>query len=157
MFVTNTRAQDERVMAIYLYHFANNTQWPSASQKGPFVIAIIGDSRMAYELKSIAKTKKIGQQILHVEAISSPKDIPDKCHMIYIAPGRSKYFSEIIAQTKYKPVLIVTDKPGLAQNGAGINFVHDGDKINIEINQKSLKQRHLTIKASLLRIAKLVE
>ena len=51
------------------------------------------------------------------------------------------------------PVLIVTDKPGMAKKGAIINFTGEGEKIRFELNMNMAKERGLMVAGSLASLA----
>jgi hypothetical protein len=53
--------------------------------------------------------------------------------------------------------LIVTDKEGLANQGAAINFIMDGDRIKFEINKKNIEKYSLTVTSSLLALGTVVQ
>ena len=70
-----------------------------------------------------------------------------------MASSESWKIDQIISQTNSKPVLIVTDKPGLAKKGAAINFVELDGKIKFELNQQNAESRGLKVAGALTSLA----
>jgi hypothetical protein len=62
----------------------------------------------------------------------------------------------IAAHTNGKPVLIITDKPGMGGKGAVINFVEQEGKIKFELNQSQAEKRGLKVSGSLTQLAILI-
>ena len=61
-----------------------------------------------------------------------------------------------LSRTKSKPVLVVTDNPGMAKKGASINFVEVEGKIKFELNQKNAEASGLKVAGALASLAILV-
>jgi hypothetical protein len=53
-------------------------------------------------------------------------------------------------------VLTVSDERGFAQQGVGINFYTEEDKVRFEINQDAVNRSGLRISSKLLSLAKIV-
>jgi hypothetical protein len=149
-------AQNEKFKAIYMYNFIRNINWPEQIQKGNFIIGVLGGSPMKQELDAIAQRMKIGNQNLVIKNFNSVEKM-EFCHILYIPPKRSSFLEAAITKFKGKYTLIITDKAGMAQQGAGINFIMDGNKILFEINRKSIEGQGLKISGSLIDLGKVVE
>jgi len=62
-----------------------------------------------------------------------------------------------LKQTKGTPVLIVTEKEGLAQKGATINFYIEENNVKFEINLDAVKAADLQISSKVLRVGKIIQ
>ena len=74
-----------------------------------------------------------------------------KCHILVVP--KSVDVVPALAKTAGSPVLVVTESPGLAKQGAAINLVYDvaSNKIRLEINPGTAKKADLQINQGLLR------
>ena len=76
-------------------------------------------------------------------------------HFIYLQL-RKKQLTEILDTIKDMNVLTVSDERGFAQQGVGINFYTEEDKVRFEINQDAVNRSGLRISSKLLSLAKIV-
>jgi hypothetical protein len=58
----------------------------------------------------------------------------------------------LLSKTNGNATLIVSDNRGGIQQGAGINFIMDGDKLKFEICRQHIEQKGLKVSASLLNL-----
>ena len=149
--LSTTLAQNEMFKALFMYNFTKNVEWPADMRQGDFVIVVFGDSPVFGELEKIASTKKVGQQNIVVKKVTSVGAI-DKCHMLYLPEGKSGDFGSVLSKTEGKPTLLVTDKSGLAQQGACINYVIVGGKLNFEINKSRFQKQGLQMASALANL-----
>ena len=130
-------------------------KWPDAQSSGKFVIGVLGTSAIQKDLKAMATSKKVNGMSIEIRHFNSASEVDD-CHILYVAANESKKFDQVLTQTNSKPVLLVTDNPGLANKGATINFVEVEGKIKFELNQKNAEERGLKVAGSLASLAILV-
>jgi len=148
-------SQKEKFHSIFLYNFSKYVKWPEGKTAGKFVIGVYGSSPIEKDLMAMASSKKVNGMSIEVKKFNSTSGI-DECHIIYVSSSSSNKIDEIIASTQEQPVLIVTDKPGLANKGAAINFVDQGGKIKFELNQHNAEARGLKVAGSLVSLAIIV-
>ena len=146
-----TLAQNEMFKALFMYNFTKNVEWPADMRQGDFVIVVFGDSPVVGELEKIASTKKVGQQNIVVKKATSVGAI-DKCHILYLPEGKSGDFGAVLSAVEGKPTLLVTDKSGMAQQGACINYVIVGGKLNFEINKSRFQKQGLQMASALTNL-----
>lgn len=149
--VSFTQAQNEKFKALFMYNFTKYVEWPASLKSGNFVIGVLGNSTISEELKVIAGKQKVGGQTIVVKVCSSVSDV-EGCHMLYIPSNKSESLSEVTAKFGGKPLLIVTDKEGLASRGACINFVLDGSKLRYEISKSNIDTKGLGANSSLFSL-----
>jgi hypothetical protein len=148
-------AQKEKFHSIFIYNFSKYVKWPDAQNSGKFVIGVLGKSAIQKDLISMAATKKVSGMSIEIKQFSSPAEISD-CHILFVSAKESGLLDQVLSKTSSKPVLIVTDNPGLAKKGAAINFVEIGGKIKFELNKKNVESRGLKVASSLVSLAILV-
>jgi hypothetical protein len=122
--------------------------WPSEkapSATKPLTIGIVGrnpfvDASGVDHLKRTIPSAKI----LSFATAAQIKD----CHILFVAKNAN--FKAALAKTAMRPVLVVTESPGLAEQGAAINLVQQDNRIRLELNPKSVTQAGLRMKSALL-------
>jgi hypothetical protein len=150
-----SHAQSEKFKALFMYNFTKYIVWPSSARQGDFIIAVLGNSPMTKELEIIAGKQKVGSQNILVKTFNSI-DVIDNCNILFVPAAKSSSIAQIIEKVSGKSVLIVTDKEGLASQGACINYVKDGDRIKYELNKKNIEKRGLIVNSSLVTLGILV-
>lgn len=149
-----------KIKVAYIYNFARYIRWPEAAfadADAPFVIGFLGDAPFGDTLQLLAETRKVHDRHIVVRRFKTPQDYTP-CQMLFVTQTVSAAeLREIVDLTKGQNVLIVGESPGFAGQGAGINFFYDetDDTIGFEINVDSLKRRHLTVDARLLKLARI--
>lgn len=142
-----------RIKAIYIYNFTKYIEWPAEYKEGNFVIGVFGTNPpLLGELNKMASSKTVGSQKLEIKTIGSPSDaVP--CHIIFILADNSGQISDVINKIKGKSALIVTDKAGMAKQGAGINFSIVENKQKIELNRANIEKYKLKVASTLVEMA----
>src|SRR6056297_937444 len=138
--ITDLKAQNEKFKALFMYNFTKYIEWPGAKNTGDFVIGILGNSPIKKELEVIATKKKVGGQPINMKVYNSVNEIGN-CHILFIPPGKSSSLNAVKKQVSGQGVLVITDKPGLARKGAGINYVLAGGRQDFEINKAVMTEQ----------------
>jgi hypothetical protein len=142
-----------RIKAIYIYNFTKYIEWPADYKEGNFVIGIYGtNAPLLSELNKMAASKMVGSQKLEIKNVFSASDA-SQCHIIYILTDNSGQISEVITKIKGKSTLVVTDKAGMAKQGAGINFSIVENKQKIELNKANIEKYKLKVASTLVEMA----
>lgn len=136
--------QDEMFKALFMYNFTKDIQWPVAYTQGDFVIGVIGSSPIIDELNKIAEKKKVGNQTIVVKQFNSSGEI-GKCHMVYIPTNKSSMLGDVVSKLDGKPTVVISDGPGLANQGAAINYIKVDGKQKFEINTATLTKNGLKV------------
>ena len=148
--------QKEIYQGLFLYQFSKYVKWPDSYNTGSFTIGIVGNEDAFNSINGMAKTKKETQGMpIVVESYTSTSQIQSP-HIIFIDQENSDKLNMVINQVKNKPVLIVTEKPGLAEKGSTINFVETEGKMRFELNLEKAKSSGLMISSSLTSLAILI-
>jgi hypothetical protein len=147
-------AQDVKFTALLIVNFAKYVGWPVDSQKGDFVITVLGDDPVVEELQAAGQNTAIGDQKIVVKKALS-LDRVERCNILYISPDKSNSLTSALGKFPAS-TLVVTNKDGLAKEGSGINIVMIDGKMRFEINVESLKKSGLTAKPVLFKLGKSV-
>ena len=155
--ITPSEDTNAKIKAVYLYNFTKYVEWPSNYSEGNFIIDVYGNNTaLLTELGKMATSKTMGKQKIEIKPITS-LDKLDKCHMLFIPSENSVTFSEILSKLKGKSTLIITEKPGLAKQGAAINFVVQDNKQKFEFNKANAEKYSLKVSSNLAALAIIVE
>ena len=150
-------AQKEKYQSLFIYNFTKYIKWPENYVAEKFVIGIIGNSKIIDDLNEMAITKKKtanGAEI-EVKKYSSPEEVGE-CHILFVSENMVDRFPLIDVRTSGKPILLITDSPGMGAKGSIINFVERDGKIKFELNESSATKRNLVISGSLTSLAILI-
>jgi len=153
--ITTVKAQKEKFQSLFIYNFCKYVKWPQNQQSGDFVIGVLGSASITKTLKTMSISKKVRGSTIVVKEFNSTDDIKG-CHILFVAESESGKMSQVVSKTTGQSILIVTDKPGLAKEGAAINFIMKDGKIKFELNQQDAESRGLKISSSLVSLAILV-
>ncbi|MBS1680145.1 MAG: YfiR family protein [Bacteroidetes bacterium] len=146
------QTQNFQMHTVYMYAFAKFVKWPPEDSQGDFEIAVLGDSPILSELKTMAEVKKAVGRPFKITKINSMTDYK-KSHILYISPNWTEKYSEIAAKIGEAPVLLVTEQATSANKGC-VNFVSSKEgKLAFEINQEQLSKHKLRAASELMRLA----
>lgn len=145
-----------KIKATFLYNFTKYIEWPEEYKQGNFIIGVMGNNTLYNDLSTFFSTKTLGTQKYEVKYFSKAADIT-RCHMIFIPADYSGSVNEVITKVKGKSTLIVTDKTGMAKQGAAINFVSIDNKQKFELNKSNVEKYDLKVSSSLVNLAIVVE
>jgi hypothetical protein len=147
------------VKAAFLYAFGRYVEWPKEAfdgQSGAFVLGVCGEDRFGRILERIAESKTIQGRRIVVEKMSTADQLPP-CHILFVsrslAPAEQ---TAIINKTRDKPILLVGESAGFAEQGGGINFFVESGTVRFEINVEAIRQKALVLDAKLLNLGKKV-
>jgi hypothetical protein len=143
---------DYKAYSLFVYNFMKYTEWTGDAGKGDFIIGVLGDSPITKELNDLASSKKLKGRNIIIKKYSTAAECGN-CHLLYVASSKSSMLKSIKEALKTKPVLIVGEREGLANKGAGISFVTlDDDTLKFDINKKEIEQHGLKVASQLLQL-----
>ncbi len=148
---TNTK-----IKAVFLYNFTKYIEWPQNYKSGNFVIGVVGDESFAKELDVFFSPKSMGSQRFEIKHFKKPADIT-LSHMIYVSPNYIGNISDVLGKIKGKSTLLITEKAGMAKQGAAINFTIVENKQKFELNKANAEKYDLKVSSSLANLAIKVE
>lgn len=145
-----------QIKAAFLYHFLQFIEWPAETQPdstGPYVIGVLGHSRLGSDFEGTLKKKFINSHPVRVEYVSTDLPALKKCHIVFIPTSEGEKGASVIASLKGTSVLTVGESPGFIEAGGMINFIVKGQKVRFAINQRAARSAGLGISSRLLQLA----
>lgn len=157
IFSITSFAQKEKYESLFIYNFTKYIKWPDNYNQGKFVIGVLGNSSIYQSLNEMAESKKKTSSGSNLEVMkyNSIADIGE-CNILFVSENMISKIEEIDGGTSGKPILIVTDSPGMANKGSVINFIEKDGKIKFELNEAKAATRNLIVSGSLTTLAILI-
>ena len=143
---------DYKFHTVFIYNFTKYIKWPDDAPAGNFVIGVLGKSGVVDPLKEMAATKTVNGKPIEVKVFNSIEEIKD-CHIVFLPSDRSKDISSIRSKLADKPVLVISEKAGLAEQGSDINFIMSDGRWKFEVNQATTEMHRLKISQELIKFA----
>ena len=100
-----------------------------------------------------AAGKKVGTQDINIIRYKTYEEL-NTCHILFIPFSRTKQLAEIQQAVQGKNVLLITEKNGALNAGAGINFVLMSNKIRFEMQPENITKYGLKYSSKLQEMAK---
>jgi hypothetical protein len=138
--------------ALFIYNFIRYVEWPSNSSSGDFVIGVLGNGSIISDLSDITSGKLSGSKKIVVKQLNNVDEVTN-CQLVFVNRSFTNQFAEILAKLQGKSTLVVTDKPGMIDKGAGINFVIEDGKQRFEVNRNTIERSKLIVNSKLLEMA----
>jgi hypothetical protein len=142
---------------LYLYNFTKYIEWPAGAEptgSTPFVIAVADrDGAAADQIAArLHGLKSDGHPIEVVRVADGPSGLPPNCQIIFISRSAAADFAPIRQAVAGKPVLLVGETDGFAEQGGEINFFVEDGGVHFEINPERAKRAGLDVSGSLASI-----
>jgi YfiR/HmsC-like len=151
-------SREYQLKAVFLYNFAQFTDWPTdafAGDKSPIVIGVLGGDPFGQALNDTVRGETVRGHPLLVEHYRHADEIKT-CHILFISQVEIRHWDDIVKATKGKPVLTVADADGAVSAKAVIRFAVANNKVHFRINQDAAREENLTLSSKLLRVADVV-
>jgi hypothetical protein len=147
------------VKAQFITVFTKYVEWPENSavndKSVPFRISVIGKNPFGTILSDLSMGLKIKGKSVEYKEVNDSEFT--KCDLLFIASSEKNSLEKIIAKTKGKGILIISDYNGFANAGVYINFYLKANKVHFEINLNSAELEGFKISSHLLKHARIVE
>jgi hypothetical protein len=135
-------AQEEKYIGLFLYNFTKYFDWPESTKSGDFVIQILGHKSVYEEMTRLTAGKKIGNQNIVIQNVSSLEDIT-KCQIVFVGHWQSRIISDVIGKIGNYPTLIITEMEGMLDQGSAINFIIRDGTIKFEMKMTNVSSHQL--------------
>lgn len=143
------------IKASLVLKFPSFITWPAESD--PFsasknlVLCISGKDQFG-DIFKLAMEENIVQVKLTLKRLGNSNDF-NSCHILYLSSLNKTDIKQILNQVRDLPILVIGEQPGLANQGAGINFLIVKNKVRFEINKPAINQCGLIVSSELLALA----
>jgi len=148
----NTYSQEEKFISISIYNFTRYCDWPTNKTEGSFIIDVIGHKSVYDKLKEITAGRKAGTRDITVRYLETISAITYS-DILFVGFWQSKDMSKIIEKIGTNNTLIIGEKDGLIDSGAGINFVIRNDVIKFEIKTANIQKYGIKVSDELIKLA----
>jgi hypothetical protein len=152
---TNLNAQSkERLQTAFIYQLTRMIEWCPDGKQGNFVIGILnGDQVFINELMTL-QTRRVGAQQIEIVSYSSIDNIT-KPNILFVPNAHFDNVSQISSKVSGFCTLIISDRSGSANRGAGISLNFDSSQQGIvfEMNRKYMSDRSLNVNNQLTNLA----
>jgi hypothetical protein len=138
--------------SVFIYNFTRLIEWPADYKSGDFNIGVIGSGEVFNELKNYTASKMVGAQPIKVVKFNNVAEIA-KCHILFVAYGKTKDLAEIISKLGGSKTLIVSENKSAIDKGAAINFIIMEDKLKFELKTANASNIGLKIHSNLENMA----
>lgn len=153
-----SNAAEYQVKAAFLYKFCFYVEWPPTAFAGadsPIVLGIVGPESIGTELDGITRGHVINGRTLQVRRVDANSNLAG-VHMLFIARSEQARLPQFVAQAQKMPLLLVTESPGGLDDGGGINFAVQDNRIRFDVGLDSTNRQGLRLSAQLLKVARAV-
>lgn len=150
----NQVPQEYQVKAAFLKNFALFVEWPEgdlAGSNGPFSICVIGSHPFGNALQALKGTKLRNRPV----TVREIRDIHDAgmCHVLFVSASEQARLPEILAATRKKPILTVSDIDHFSRSGGIIGFIIVQDRVRFDVNLTAAERVRLKLSSQLLKLA----
>jgi len=154
----SAQSKEYQFKSAFLYNFSQFVVWPAGAFSGAqsqLVIGIFGDDPFGGSLDEIVQGQKGNNHLLVVQRFHTIEEIKT-CHILFVSRSEAGRLNQIVAISRNRNILTVSDIEGFAQNGGMIALVTENNRIRFKINLAAVKAENLTISSKLLRVAEIV-
>lgn len=153
-----TVSREYQLKAVFLYNFAQFTDWPANAfprTNSPVVIGIFGQDPFGRALDDTVKGESINGRSLVVRRFARLEEI-NECQLLFISASETNRLPQILSAVKGRSTLTVGETDNFVLSGGIIRFATANNKIRLRINLDAARQANLTISSKLLRLADIV-
>ncbi|MCC7051226.1 MAG: YfiR family protein [Bacteroidia bacterium] len=136
-----------KIQAMYIKNLATQCfDWPSDYKTGNFVIALAGKPRTALmeHLERLVENRSVGSQKIELKIINTPEEI-GKFPVVFYPKESLIPAAKLITKCKGQSTLLITEKEGYAQQGAGISFIYKDSRLYYEFNKSAVQKQKISI------------
>lgn len=148
-------SREYQLKAVFLYNFAQFTDWPPTAFSGehsPIVIGILGPDPFGPALADTIRGEAIQGHPLVIDHYQRADQIKT-CDILFITQQETRHADEIVRSLNGKPILTVADVDAPSSSNVIIRFVIQNNKIHFRVNQEAAKAANITLSSKLLRAA----
>lgn len=146
---------ERQVKAAYLSKFGSYVQWPAGAFQGqdePLSIGVVGADMLADDLAQIVSGQTVNGRRVAVHKLRQSDSVAG-VHVLFIGGADGKRLASMLAETRGKPMLTVTEADDALALGSTINFVVVNGKVRFEVATRAADLGRLNISARLLAVA----
>jgi hypothetical protein len=150
----DSQPTEYEIKAAFIFNFAKFVEWPAAAfpkASSPIIVGVLGENPFHDALDRTIKSKTIDEHPVIIRQFRAATDVTN-CHILFISSSEKARLPQIVKQLNGRSVLTVGEMPGFTETGGMINFVLEGSKIRLQINNDAAINAGLKISAKLLSV-----
>ena len=146
-------AEEYKVKAAFLFHFAQLVDWPTGALGDPSInLCIFDDEPRRLELQHTLEGKVVGPRELHILVLDQP-EVSQNCNILFLSHDEVRRQAATLRSLRGRPVLTVGETDTFLADGGMIRFHLEADKIRFDINTQAADSSHMKISSRLLLLA----
>ncbi len=157
-------AADVEYMAKVITKLDSYVSWPDDKNfegNGKYiVISAVGETPLVTSLKTFHREETASGKRIKVRVVDA-KSLPSNSHILVISTPDSDLVKSATAKLRGTGTLVISQGDGFGRMGPSLNLVEEADgdktKVVIELNVEATKAEGLTVKPSLLKIARVLK
>lgn len=146
----------DAVKAAYLFRFASYVEWPEDTQRGPFIIGVVGAEDVAVHLEHLLNGMAVQGRPASVRRVRDTNDLGG-VHILFVGANVFKSSRPLRLRAIERPILLVTDHRDGFEGGGVINFIEANSNLRFEISLDAAERSGLKIDSALLAVAARVD
>jgi len=150
--------REYRIKAAFLLHFVRYTTWPKEcfeDAASPIVLTVVGADPFGPVLKETFRGETIqGRRVEIAHAQEVPRELGG--HIVFCSELSRAAREDLLTKASRRPLLVIGESPGFAEDGGSINFFIQDQKTRFEINTEALAEARLEMSPAVLKLAKIV-
>lgn len=144
-------ADEYSLKAAFLYNLTKFLDWPPEKfpqEDSSLVIGVDGDGALE-SFRTVMQGKTIAKHRVEIRLIQNDAEIKD-CDILFLTRTQRKPIEEKLNLANKAAVLTVGETDKFLASGGMIRFYLEGDNLRLEIDNDSIHQAGLSIKANAL-------
>jgi hypothetical protein len=146
------------VKAVFLFNFAQFTEWPPeafAGAESPIVIGVLGKDPFGTVLDQLVSEAPVKGRRIVVRRYERVEEL-DVCHLLFINVRNAARLGAVISALNRRATLTVGDVEPFLEQGGMIQFVTQDKRIKLRINLDAATAAGLTLSSKVLRPAQII-
>ena len=146
--------EEDELKAAFLNYFFQLIRWPEGVEARPVQFCTAGQGHVTSALKSLIAVSEHKSFDADFALIATPKEAT-QCDYVYIHSDDGDFSLPVIATTRGRAILTVSDIDGFADAGGVIELKRESSQVAVLINMDALATQGLQDSSKLLSVAKL--
>lgn len=157
LFYTSLDAyqSESKLQAVIIGKIAKYISWKEKVSGSNFIITVLNNP-FGSLWNDLYHNKKLKSQHVVIRYIDSI-DAIGRTNILYIPDSDAYRLNKILASTKGKNILTISDIRGFAEKNGAVQISFVSQKVKLKINLDVVKQSDLNVKSTLLRIADVIQ
>ena len=149
LFKVSISQTTEKYKAIHIYRITQNVNWRLNSQPDKYVITVVGNSPVNWELNNVSKSPKATKPRIEIKKVISVDKI-ENSHIVYIPKSKNSMINDIILKLEGQKTIIISDNLSTYINGIDINLSFQANTLKLQINKNNIEQKGLKLNETII-------